>query len=192
MGANATWDLLNTLTAAVPFFKRVVALVENSFDLRHSTKHTLPNAEVDIAGLVRIYQNGRIYDYHPARRHNGTTKPPKDAITLGFKACDPKYFKEHFKKRWTYQNHASTEEEYSHPPKDTDEDETQTQGHNLRYDEVEEDGILGDDVDAAPDAGEELIRDGLDAFDMAGDYEWPEECNTIALTESGPLPVNVA
>jgi hypothetical protein len=118
MGVNATWDLLNELTQAVPFFKRVVELVEQLFCLKHSTKHILPDPEKDIAGLMRTFRNVRIFDYRDDRKDLlGKYTPPKDVFLLGSSTMqDTEYLEELFDERWIYLSHARTDEDFSLPP----------------------------------------------------------------------------
>jgi hypothetical protein len=169
MGVNATWALLDTLTPAVPFFKRVVSLVENSFDLRHSTKHSQPNADIDIAGLVRMYKNGKIFDFRPSRTNLAQTNTPKDPIALGFKACDEGYLRSFIQERLIYQKHANTKEDYSYPL-NIDNDLEPPQGSGLttkqrKEVEQEADGALAMAGTVGED-GEGLLWNDLDAFEM--------------------------
>jgi hypothetical protein len=118
MGVNANWQLINELTPAVPFYKRIVELVEKSFDLKHSTKHTLPNPEEDVAGLMRTYRNGRIFEYREGRKDHSTKETsPKDALKLGSCAMqDTRYLNELFEEWWMYLSNAKGCEDYTLPP----------------------------------------------------------------------------
>jgi hypothetical protein len=116
MGVNATWDLLDSLTPAVPFFKRIVNHIERSFGLEHSTKHTIPSAEIDIMGLIRMYQEGDIYKYRAKRDNSAKPNSPKDVVTLAEASLqDSNYLDELFKDRWSYIANMNTLEDYSLP-----------------------------------------------------------------------------
>jgi hypothetical protein len=114
MGMNATWDLIGTLAPAVPYLERVVQQIEGSFDIKASTKHTLPSRDQDLAGLARIHADGEILEYREGRTDKGTGA--KDVFTLGsVDIQDGSYLDDLFQDRWNYIQHASTKQDYSQP-----------------------------------------------------------------------------
>lgn len=184
MGLNATWDLLDALTPIVPFFKRLAILVENSFDLRRSSKHTLPDGSADVLGLLRTYINGEIFRYHPERTEvTAKGKEVIDTFTAGVKAIvDTTYLENIFDERWVYIKHQSTQEDYSqsfrrsHPAGTNGARAgSQEDSAGLNVDEEEEElGVQGVEY---PDLGQ---------FDMDGFEEWPKEMrNSVELEVNG-------
>jgi hypothetical protein len=118
MGVNATWGLIDELTPAVPFLKRVVDHVEKSFGLEHSTKHIIPNPLLETRSIMRTLSSSSAFDYHPNRQDltdEGNT--PKDFATIGeIELQDTKYLNELWKERWSYIKRTSTLEDYAYPP----------------------------------------------------------------------------
>lgn len=110
MGVNATWELLNVLTPAVPFFGRVVKHIENSFGLIHSSRHTLPDETEDIRGLARVYRRSHIYHYKSER----ASFHAKDILSRGSQDFqNSSYLRDYFAERMNYFSFARSTEDYS-------------------------------------------------------------------------------
>ena len=186
MGVNATWDLVDALTPTVPFFQRVVSLVENSFDLRRSSKHTLPDDSTDIAGLVRTYVNGRINHYQPKRPSQTTIKDsePKDALAVGSAAIqDPNYLRDIFEERWIYLAHENLE--------DGSSDRLTSFGPHVSnlasivplIDEPTPNTTGGIDTDPSRVDEDEDDLYALEEFCGMGDFAFPEEIGMVCVSE---------
>src|ERR1700742_2347679 len=110
MGLNSSWELLDSLTPAVPFFKRLVNHIEKSFGLEHSTKHTIPSPETGICEIMKMAQDACINDYVDGRIDPAKTNLPKDVIALGATSLqESKYLEELFEDRWSHIANMSTE-----------------------------------------------------------------------------------
>jgi hypothetical protein len=146
MGVNATWDLIDELTPAIPFLKRVVDHVEKSFDLEHSTRHTIPNPELGISGILRSLADAHVFDYRSKRADPAEDSPAKDFVSLGeTQLQDTKYLEEIFNDRWSYIAFQSTLEDYSHiPPDESDPNRSLHSEEANRLDVDQEDQMFTD------------------------------------------------
>jgi hypothetical protein len=126
MGRNASWDLLEKLTPAIPFLDRVVAQIESSFGLIRSSKHSYPNRETEVMGLINMFTSNRIFERIAGREHHAGDKYPKDAFTVGQMAlADNEYLQKLFKERWSFIKHRSSFEDYSIPECVEEKDEVE-------------------------------------------------------------------
>jgi hypothetical protein len=115
MGVNATWDLLNVLTPAVPFFGRVVEHVEAAYDLVHSSKHTLPDGEADIRGLVKLHRNANIF-CHESDWKSRVEKVIEDVQSKGARDLqNTRYLQDFFDERMAYRDRGTSLQDYSWP-----------------------------------------------------------------------------
>lgn len=116
MGVNANWKLVNSLTPVVPLYKRLVKHVEDSFGLQHSTKHTIPKADLEVLGIMRMLAQGGACKYQANRADLAESNPPKDVIALGASSLqDTSYIADLFADRWSYIAKMSNLEDYSFP-----------------------------------------------------------------------------
>jgi len=114
MGVNATWELINALTPAVPFMGRVVDLVETEYDLKHSSKHSLPNEKTDVNGLCKRYVNSSIFEYKKDRSRRHNCPEISDMLSEGFHALnDTKWLEDWYERRRAHLEHTNTEEIYN-------------------------------------------------------------------------------
>lgn len=168
MGLNATWDLLNCNTPAASFFARVVETVDRGFDLKHSTKHALPDDTLDVKGLGALYQKAAIFEYRPNRKRVKKT-PSKDILSQGIHLMShTKWLKDFYKRRRAYNNHFNTNENYSDEPTRPDEiadDEDFMDEDYMDY--MDEDDV---DVDDQGELDDVEIDGDEDADSQDGDY----------------------
>jgi hypothetical protein len=119
MGVNATWPLINKTSPCVPFFGAVVEHLEDTFDIRHSSKHTVPKAEVDICALMSMFglEGGSIFHYKAGRKYTVTKKAtPKDAFSEGVHSLlDTQWLTDWFGERMVYLKYTSTLQDYTNP-----------------------------------------------------------------------------
>lgn len=138
MGVNATWDLLNALTPAVPFFNRVTSIVESAFGLHHSRKHTLPDEGLDLKGLGKVYTDSMLFSYRKGRMRSGAAV--NDAFTSGLQALmNTKWLQDHFNTRSAYMSYTNFDEIYSTDAEFNPEDAATDGGEDPN--EIEEVGL---------------------------------------------------
>src|ERR1700748_3483149 len=102
MGVNASWPLLNKIAPCVPFFGAVVEHVEESFQIRHSSRHSVPKAEIDILAIMNSFgkKGGSIFEYKSDRKVTSEKKEQKDCFLEGTNALqNTHWFEDWFEER---------------------------------------------------------------------------------------------
>jgi hypothetical protein len=154
MGVNASWELLDTLTPAVPFLDRIVDRIETSFRLVHSPKHMLPDRQLDVRGLVRMYQAAGILNHCKGRADPAKGNSPKDVLTLGqITLQDTDYLEQLFDERWSFIKNQRTLEDYNLPVNSAEMNSDDYIGNGQSEDSLTsqqaEDDIMDLDIDWA-------------------------------------------
>jgi len=104
MGVNTTWELLNTLTPAVPYLDRVVEEIETSFISVQPSQHGLRRSRsTGTHGLIEMHKEAHLLDYRSKRVNLAKKNTPKDLLVAGRIALqDTDYLEQQFAERWSF------------------------------------------------------------------------------------------